>query len=333
MADLFLHGRPVKTVFELLGDKENDITFSIGWALAQCDIFLNALLERLFPTTDVGEVQAIQLQQAGGSGFTDIEIITDHAHVIIEAKRGWNLPESIEQQLTKYASRFSTISGQNLLVVMSEGAEYYALPKLPRCVGAISVGYLSWRNVAEIAKNSQQGSSHASKRLLQELVQYLNSIMNLQNQTSNQVYVVALAGGQPSWSRLTWRDIVTEQHRYFHPVGGNGWPKLPPNYIGFRYDGRLQSIHHVDEYVVVPDKASMATAFPEMLSNSWELEEVFTNAHFLYSLGPAITPTHEVRTGNIYPSGRVWIALDLLLTSQTIFEARKFTQERMTQKD
>lgn len=333
MADLFLHGRPVRTVFDLLGDKENDITFSIGWALAQCDTFLSALFERLFPGTDVGEVQAIQLQQAGGSGFTDIEIVTNHVHIVIEAKRGWNLPENIEHQLTKYASRFSIASRQNLLVVVSEGSDYYALPKLPQRVEKTSVSYLSWKDIAAIAKNSQQGSSHASKRLLQELVQYLDGIMNLQNQTSNQVYVVALAGGQPSWSRLTWRAIVAEQHRYFHPVGGSGWPKLPPNYIGFRYNGKLQSIHHVDGYVVVPDKASMATAFPEMLADSWELEGAFTNAHFLYTLGPAITPAHEVTTGNIYPSGRVWVALDLLLTSQTIYDARNLTQQRMTQKD
>ncbi len=328
MADLFLHGRPVKTVFDLLGDKENDITFSIGWALGQCDAFMNALLEKWFPGIDVGEVQAVQLQQAGGSGFTDVEIITDHVHVIIEAKRGWDLPESIEQQLTKYASRFSMTSGQNLIVVMSEGADYYALPKLPRSVEAISVRYLSWRGIAAIAKKSQQGTSHASKRLLQELLQYLNSIMSLQNQTSNQVYVVALAGGAAGWSALSWRHIVTEHDRYFHPVGGSGWPKTPPNYLGFRYDGRLQSIRHIDRYSVIADTPGMAAAFPLMLPAVQEGQEIFSKAHFLYELGPAIAPIHEVRTGNLFRNGRVWAALDLLLTSKTISEARDLTQQR-----
>ena len=333
MTDLFLHGRQVKTVFDLLGDKENDITFSVGWALAQCDTFLDALLKRLFPDFEFGEIQAIQLQQAGGSGFTDIEIITSHVHVIIEAKRGWNLPEDIEQQITKYASRFSANSKHSLLVVMSEGTSYYATPRIPQKINTTPVRYLSWNDISLVAEQSQQEANHTSKRLLKELVHYLGNIMTSQNQTSNQVYVVALAGGQPSWSQLSWRNIVTEQHRYFHPVGGNGWPKLPPNYIGFRYDGKLQSIHHVDDYVVVPDKAAMAAAFPYMLSASWDSEEGFANAHFLYSLGPAIVPTHEVKTGNIYPSGRVWVALDLLLTSQTIFEARNLTQQRMAQED
>lgn len=329
MADLFLHGRSVRTVFDLLGDKENDITFSIGWALAQCDAFIDALLERLFPGIDSGEVQAVQLQQAGVSSFTDIEIITNHAHVIIEAKRGWNLPGDIEQQITKYASRFSEESGHSLLVVMSEGTGYYATSKLPQKIIDTPVQYLSWNDVALIAARSQQDANHAGKRLLKELVHYLSNIMTSQNQTSNQVYVVALAGGQPSWSRLSWRNIVAEQRRYFQPVGGNGWPKLPPNYIGFRYDGKLQSIHHVDKYMVVPDKAAMAAAFPQMPSDSWDSEEAFADAHFLYTLGTAIVPIHEVATGNIYPSGRLWVALDLLLTSQTIHEARNLTQQRM----
>lgn len=331
MTELFLHGRQVRTVFDLLGSKENDITFSVGWALAQCDNFLASLLEHLFADQDVGAIQVVQLQQSGGSGFTDIEIVTEYAHVIVEAKRGWDLPDGIAQQISNYATRFSAASSHSRLVVMSEGTDYYAKPQLPQKIGDTPVSYLSWKSVAAIALESQRGSSHSNKRLLQELVRYLENIMTSQNQTSNQVYVVALANGQPSWSQLSWRDIVAKHRRYFHPVGGSGWPKLPPNYIGFRYDGRLQSIHHVDSYIVVPDKEAMASNFIEMPSATWEIEPSFATSHFLYSLGPAIVPAHAVMTGNIYPSGRVWVALDLLLTSQTIYEARNLTQQRTNQ--
>ena len=31
MPELLLRNRPVESVFNLLGQKENDITFSIGW--------------------------------------------------------------------------------------------------------------------------------------------------------------------------------------------------------------------------------------------------------------------------------------------------------------
>lgn len=331
MTDLFLHGRQVRTVFDLLGDRENDITFSIGWALSQCDSFLTLLLKRLFTDYDFGETQAVQLQQSGGSGFTDIEIITDHVHLIVEAKRGWILPDGIGEQLAKYAPRFSVTSRQNLIVVMSEGTNYYAIPRLPQSVDGTQVSYLSWKDVALIASESLRTSNHANKRLIQELVQYLDNIMTSQNQTSNQVYVVSLADGKADWSALSWQDIVTQWHRYFHPVGGSGWPKTPPNYLAFRYAGRLQSIHHVDSYIVVSEAGAMAAAFPEMPSALWEAQDIFMKAHFLYKLGPALVPAHEVRTGNIYPSGRVWAALDLLLTSQTISEARDATQQRLHQ--
>ncbi|MGO9447787.1 MAG: hypothetical protein ACLQQB_07410 [Solirubrobacteraceae bacterium] len=43
----------------------------------------------------------------------------------------------------------------------------------------------------------------------------------------------------------------------------------------------------------------------------------------------AIRPEHVVRTGNLFRAQRVWCALDLLLTSETIREARDKTQERL----
>ena len=44
MPDLFLYHQKVTSVFSLIGQKENDITFSLGWALARSplrgDLFL-----------------------------------------------------------------------------------------------------------------------------------------------------------------------------------------------------------------------------------------------------------------------------------------------------
>ena len=51
--------------------------------------------------------------------------------------------------------------------------------------------------------------------------------------------------------------------------------------------------------------------------------------HFLYHLGPAIRPPNPVKNGKIYPSGRVWCALDTLLTSATVSEARDITSARL----
>lgn len=49
--------------------------------------------------------------------------------------------------------------------------------------------------------------------------------------------------------------------------------------------------------------------------------------HFIYTLSPAIIPSKEIKTGNIYPNGRVWCHLDTLLTCDTISEARELTKK------
>jgi hypothetical protein len=54
--------------------------------------------------------------------------------------------------------------------------------------------------------------------------------------------------------------------------------------------------------------------------------------HYLLQLGPTIRPDHEVRTGpGILRSARVWVDIDLLLTSMTITEAFAATRARRTE--
>jgi hypothetical protein len=52
MAELRLHGQPVGTVFDLLGKREDEITYSVGWALAQSDALARALLREAFDEDD-----------------------------------------------------------------------------------------------------------------------------------------------------------------------------------------------------------------------------------------------------------------------------------------
>ncbi len=47
MTQLMVHGQKVDTVFELLGNNENAMTYSLGWALAKCDIFRQAVAKLL----------------------------------------------------------------------------------------------------------------------------------------------------------------------------------------------------------------------------------------------------------------------------------------------
>jgi hypothetical protein len=108
MTDLLLHGKPVGTVFDLLGDKEDDITYSLGWALAQSERLVAAMLATAYgEDIDAGALTALRLQETvAGAGRTDVEVQTERVHLILEAKRGWWLPT--ESQLRRYAGRFET---------------------------------------------------------------------------------------------------------------------------------------------------------------------------------------------------------------------------------
>jgi hypothetical protein len=131
------------------------------------------------------------------------------------------------------------------------------------------------------------------------------------------VYVVSLGSGTPKGWSISWTDIIKKKWRYFHPVGGT-WPKEPPNYVAFRYAGKLQSIHHIKDSKVFDNPHN---EFSEIPSNEWP-------PHFLYTLDAGFGPTLEVPTGNIYPSGRVWCMLDTLFTSKTISDARDISKQR-----
>src|SRR5258707_9656737 len=105
MAELKLHGKPVASVFGLLGEDENDITYSISWAMAQSPLFLAGFLSHvLSKPTDLNKVVILLQQVEKDGGITDIEIESPgEFFVIVEAKRGWNFPSL--KQLETYARR------------------------------------------------------------------------------------------------------------------------------------------------------------------------------------------------------------------------------------
>jgi len=65
MTDLTLHGRDVETVFDLLGEREDDITYSVGWGISKSHALARALLDEAYGrNTDIGELTAVRLQEA-----------------------------------------------------------------------------------------------------------------------------------------------------------------------------------------------------------------------------------------------------------------------------
>ena len=322
MARLYLHGHEINTVFDLLGDNENDITFSIGWALSRCEPFLRAVLAELFPTVKCDATTTVWLQQhSRDGGFTDIEIKGTNLHCIIEAKRGWSLPK--KHQLQKYAKRIERTVRWNALVVISECSPEYAAEYLRQCINGIPVLYRDWKHIGVLASRTKPSATHAEKRLLAEITNYLGRLMTMQNQESNLVYVIALGGREKQrFSGKSWRDYVI-QNRIFHQSTEGHWPKDPPNYLGFRYDGKLRSIHHVDSYEIVND---LRGHIPRVRHR----ENWMKKPHHLCKLGPPITSHegHEPKSGDIRNT-RVRAALDLLLSCRTLSAARKQTKSRL----
>lgn len=323
MSILKAYGNEIVSIFQLIGNKENDITKSIAWALKKCPVFTAKFIYEIFKIDiNPDEVSIFYQNYDPKAGITDIEMTDGKTfYLIIEAKRGWLLPG--EEQLKKYSLRknFREIKVDNKAILsMSECSIEYAKSNLPfENIDEIPVKHLSWSKIYNLAVESRVNSNNEQKHLLDELKEYLGGIMTMQTKDSNWVYVVVLSAGKPKKCDLTWIEIVKDCGKYFHPVGGNGWPKDPPNYIAFRYDGKLQSIHHIDSYVVTKNLHKEVTCMPDINENI---------NFFVYTLGPAIIPPKETKTGNIYPNGRVWAMLDTLLTSDTISEARDISKTR-----
>ena len=67
----------VESVFSLLGQTENDITFSMGWALSRSPLLLQNFLQKALRTRhccDLNRLVVALQEYQKGSGITDIEI-------------------------------------------------------------------------------------------------------------------------------------------------------------------------------------------------------------------------------------------------------------------
>ena len=109
MAELFAYNEKVETIFDLIGDRENDITKSIAWAFVKCPNLLEKVIEHLLHVSvDAGNAVIRYQEYEKDGGITDLEITDNQKfYIIIEAKRGWMLPG--ESQLKLYSDRKSVV--------------------------------------------------------------------------------------------------------------------------------------------------------------------------------------------------------------------------------
>jgi hypothetical protein len=282
------------------------------------------VLKRIARWSPKGVDLAVSTQTFGEeSGITDIEISgNSDLHLVVEAKRGWALPS--ESQLHLYAKRLKKTARpfkSNVLVTASECSRTYAKLVLPKKVKGIPVRHISWSEILDICRRSRAKSSlHQEKSWLDQFGDYLRGIASMQDVQSNWVYVVSLSTSEiRKGSGYTWIDVIQKDRSYFHPVG-NTWPTTPPNYIAFRYHGRLQSIHHIESYKVCNR--------PRDENKNWTATK---KPHFIYSLGRPIRPPLDLSLGKLWSNARVWCLIDTLLTGKykTVKEAQEASKKRV----
>lgn len=321
---LSIHGAEPTSVFRLIGSDENSASFAVGWALEQSPHYRSLVIEAAFGEVLDIDDSVIQLQKHGrDGGYTDIEMQAGHLfHVILEAKRAWELPTV--EQLKRYLPRL--IAGgaeRKRLISVSAANRSHAQRRLPAKLGGVAVDHLSWGDLQALARKAETLTAQFSEKLwLRQLIQHLQEFTSMERQTDNNVFVVVL-GQNPMvpGQTHTWIDVVEKDKCYFHPVG-NHWPVQPPNYIGFRYRGRLQSVHHIDSFEIVEDLSQY--------NPTWVKTDT---DHFVYRLGLPMLPAREMRTGNLFMNQRVKCAIDTLLSGafDTIRDARDETDRRLAE--
>ena len=322
--DLRLSGKEIDTVFRLNGVDENSVTFAFGWALSRSPILLRTIIYDLAKCEFDPELVSIELQKFGkDKGFTDIEIfIPKFLHIVIEAKQHWELPPI--KQLEKYAKRLNTRHISNpLLVTLSAASRGYAQRRLPSTINLVPVVHRSWADLHTLVNQAYCSTKSMEEKLwLREFKIYLRGFVSMRNLQDNRVYVVALSKEPIKEDEgYTWIDVVERDNCYFHPIR-KGWPVMPPNYIAFRYDGQLQSVHHIESYNVIADLSSCNEFWPESDAD-----------HFVYQLGPAIKPFDKVKSGRIW-NRRGWCCIDTLLSGacKSVKEAMEETNRRLGDK-
>ena len=323
---LNLFGKEVESVFAVKRDDENSVTYALGWSLSQSPAFLATLGEDLFGEPIEFDDARIDLQRSNQDrGFSDVEIFSPSIpHIIIEAKRNWELPGTA--QLKKYASRISRENGRGgLIVSLSAASRLYATDKLPNQLDGIRVVHRSWGDLGRIVSDAYgRTTSFREKLWLDQLQKHLRGYISMRNVEDNRVFVVSLSSEAiKDDDSYTWADVIEQDSKYFHPIGKR-WPVIPPNYIGFRLNGRLLSVHHIESYEVVTDLSKKNRRWPQTDAD-----------HFVYKLGPDMQPAKEIKNGKIFPNGRYWCAIDTLLSGQfkTISDARDETNRRLKAQD
>jgi len=298
---LFVYSKEITNPFRLFGEDEDDLTKAIAWVFAQCDEFLFSFLDEFHIARPRCDAIEIRCQESEEHSRYDVEISEqDSFGLIIEAKKGIFLPT--KEQLLKYYDLIKQKGTPRKYIFSLTNADVpeYRISSIRQSMPGVTYAHVSYSRLIEIARQAiKRAKNHKSKYWLKMLIVFLREVVCMDLKDSNSVYVVPLKG-----------DSIVEhdqQRRYHCPVGGS-FTAQPVNYIGFRYDGRLQVINHVDSWQIDKDDQG--------------------NERFIFSLGPDIIPSKIVKTGKCFRGQKCYCDIDLLLTSDSLREAIDKTKAR-----
>lgn len=326
--NLSIYSNQCSSVFGLNRNDEDSATYSLGWTFTKSPTLLKEFI-KVFVDIEVHEQYeqiSIELQKSGiDKGFTDLEItLHNNFHIIVEAKRDWELPT--EEQLNKYTSRFSTQKNNKQfpkehLISMSAASEEYASRHLPQSVNDYPLDHISWDTLYVMASSAKENATSSVEKLwLSEFLEHIKGYKKMTNPKDNSAYCVVISKNNIHDNiDYTWIDVIEKDRCYFHPIGNSGFPSTPFNYVAFRWDGKLSSVHHIESFEVANNLNSINPNWPKTNTD-----------HFIYKLGSPMRPNKVITNGKLYPTARIWCAIDTLLSGdyETISEARDETQRR-----
>lgn len=319
MLSLTRHGAEVDSVFALMGGDEGSLAAALSFALSRCPQLGAAITKRLARAARArlkpGSELHVALEECGNGGGAGLEI-RQGALFILRVGAGWGLPSAA--QLAQDAERVAAAGVQGAVVSLSQASQALARECLPREVGGVPVIHMGWRDVAAEVEQVRTTCRGLRERVwLDEFRSYLAEVIRVRRVEDSWTYCVVLTNDKPG-ETATFKEIVNDQRRYFHPYGVSGWPTEPPNFIAFRWDGAVRLIHRVESYEVVP---RLSDEWPDMTSAP------ASRPHVVYQLGARLPPYEPIANGPLPPSLRLWVLLDQLQTAPNLAQAYTRSKE------
>ncbi len=316
--------RAVTSPFGLLGTDENSLSFALGYSFQQCLPLLQWFLKEI----DIHGLRRSTLRKArivlqrhrtGECGITDIEIhLPGHFHVIIEAKVRLEVPTL--QQCAKYLPYLEDEPIRKLIALVQTPHDSFINkymhdePSLKRLLKLFN-----WSKLFPVCIRIMLGNSidPEARAWVRSFYRFLDQEYEMKA-FSTEVWILAI-NTDPIWPKGMSHWEIHQKHRVWWDYREH---TVRPLYLGFRVDGKLESIGRVSK---IEHGIPITDVVPEMRQSKNPLyQEPCTIWHF----ERLVTLPTPIRTGSGMYNRRVRCDFDLLLTCNTVQEIEQAMNKR-----